>query len=64
LLYFYTAGITWEDVTLFRQLGDHLSATYVCYLKYAGGFLEDGELWHQICFDGWKCFQKHNSWDS
>jgi len=43
LLYFYTAGITWEDVTLFRQLGD-LSATYVCYLKYAGGFLEDGEL--------------------
>jgi len=36
LLYFYTAGLTWEDVTLFRQLGDHLSATYmyVCYKKY------------------------------
>jgi len=44
LLYFYTARIKSENVTLFRQLGDHLSATYIYYLKYAGGFLEDGEL--------------------
>jgi len=63
LLYFYTARITWEDVTLFHQLGDHLSATYVCYLQYAGDFLEDGELWRQIVFDSWlgSVFKKHNS---
>jgi len=44
LFYFCTARITREDVTLFCQLGNHLSAIYVCYLKYAGGFVEVGEL--------------------
>jgi len=67
LAVFYTAWITWEDITLSRQLGDDLSDTYIMLFKICRRFpwrrwvMTSDWIWQLSDLDkvtGWKAEQK------